>query len=93
MSKFLHLHCKQHADFTIRRSSYNNVGTYSQNGIFSVNQKSDDTWSNTFSSSSGEYQTDVMTWTYTPTGTILETGGGDEFLPPYIAIYAWYRTA
>ena len=29
----------------------------------------------------------------TPEGTISETGSGTEYMPPYITVYAWYRTA
>ena len=36
---------------------------------------------------------DKLTFNYTPVGTLSSTGSGEEFLPPYITVYAWYRTA
>ena len=35
----------------------------------------------------------LITWTYIPTGTLSSTGSGEEFLPPYMTVYAWSRTA
>ena len=34
-----------------------------------------------------------ITWTYTPTGSISSTGSGSDYMPPYITVYAWRRTA
>ena len=36
---------------------------------------------------------DVLRWTYTPTGALTSTGSGREFLPTYITVYTWHRTA
>ena len=76
-----------------RRSSYNIISTYGDTGIFIVDQSSGDTLCQRWSSANGSNQTDVLTWTYTPTGTLSNTGSGQEFLPPYMTVYAWYRTA
>ena len=32
-------------------------------------------------------------YNHTPTGTISNTGSGTDYMPPYITVYAWYRTA
>ena len=44
-----------------------------------------------FESSSENY--DTLTFSYQPSGTLSSTGSGEEFLPPYITVYAWYRSA
>ena len=36
---------------------------------------------------------DVITFNYTPEGTLSNIGSGEEFFPPYITVYAWYRSA
>ena len=41
-------------------------------------------------SDSDEYK---ITWDYTPTGTIENTGQGADYMPEYITIYAWKRVA
>ena len=64
-----------------------------KNGVFSYSQKSCDTWSFAIDSAHNSIITDVVKWTYTPSGTLSETGAGEEFLPPYMTVYAWYRTA
>ena len=69
------------------------ISSYSNNGIFSVNLRSGDSWGNTIEHLSYDHQCDIITWTYTPSGILSETGSREEFLPPYIAVYAWYHTA
>ena len=79
-----------------RNTGANNVHTMtdgSATGIFSLNEQSGDKWSAALSDTSGSHNTDVITWTYTPEGTLSVTGEGSEYLPPYITVYAWYRTA
>ena len=34
-----------------------------------------------------------ITWNYTPAGTVNNTGSGSDYMPPYITVYAWRRTA
>ena len=36
---------------------------------------------------------DTVFFDYTPEGTISSTGDGEEFMPPYITVYCWKRTA
>ena len=35
----------------------------------------------------------IINFSATPSGTISSTGSGTDYLPPYITVYCWYRTA
>ena len=81
-------------DLQFRRSTNsNNVYTDGSNGIFTFNKEGGTSWQYTTDFSYNPSNSDIVTWTYTPEGTLSETGSGEEFLPPYITVYAWYRTA
>ena len=70
-----------------------NVLTNSSSGTLNVSARSgsSSTYGVTFGSTSDTC--DTLTFNYTPAGTLSSTGSGEEFLPPYITVYAWYRTA
>ena len=44
-------------------------------------------------SSSSDNDHYKATWNYTPAGTVGYTGSGSDYMPPYITVYAWRRTA
>ena len=63
------------------------------NGCFTYSTGTGKSFATSISIESTANNSDQLTWTYTPTGTLSNTGSGEEFLPPYITVYAWYRTA
>ena len=36
---------------------------------------------------------DTVFFDYIPAGTISETGSGQDYMPPYMTLYCWQRTA
>ena len=64
---------------------YGNKGIYSLPGFGSTNYAEINCNTSTATS------TQLLSWTYTPDGTLSSTGSGEELLPPYITVYAWYR--
>jgi hypothetical protein len=44
-------------------------------------------------STSGDADHYKITWNYTPAGTVGNTGSGSDYMPPYITVFAWRRTA
>ena len=75
-----------------RSDNGSNTAKYANNGIYSLNTESGKTSSYQLTSEQVSNTWDVVTWTYTPSGSLSSTGSGEEFLPPYITVYAWYRT-
>ena len=39
------------------------------------------------------YKGDRITFSAAPSGTISSTGSGEEYMPPYMTVYCWQRTA
>ena len=74
-------------------SNGNVVELYGKKGIYSLSGDSGQTSTYGITGEASSNTWDVVSWTYTPEGTLSETGLGEEFLPPYITVYAWYRTA
>ena len=70
-----------------------NVLTNSTTGALNVSARSGSSSSNGVTFGSSSDTCDTLTFSYTPSGTLSSTGSGEEFLPPYITVYAWYRTA
>ena len=70
-----------------------NVLTNTTAGALNVSARSGTSASYGISFASDSEKNDTLTFNYTPSGTISSTGSGEEFLPPYITVYAWYRTA
>ena len=71
----------------------NVIELYGKNGIYSLTGDSGMSSSFGIAGESNSNQWDILTWTYTPSGTLSSTGSGEEFMPSYITVYAWYRTA
>ena len=64
--------------------------------VFSVtnNDSNNVKWNYSLSvNTSSSTQGDRVQFDYTPEGTISSTGDGEEFMPPYITVYCWRRTA
>ena len=68
-------------------------GINSSNGYFTISKSTGQNFSAQITVESGSANGDQLILNYTPTGTLSSTGSGEEFLPPYITVYAWYRTA
>ena len=68
---------------------------YANNEIFSYSQGSSNSSKRIahLNAAPSSVKSDLLTWTYTPEGTISRTGSGEEFMPPYMTVYAWYCTA
>ena len=77
--------------FGVRKSMAmgENVGDCS--GVFTLQVKSGETWRNTTDYSPNEHQLDRIIMRFTPTGTISKTGEGENYMPPYMTVYAWRR--
>ena len=69
------------------------LGNSTSNGYLTNNAQAGATGSASITTESTSATGDTLTWNYTPTGTLSSTGSGEEFLPPYMTVYAWYRTA
>ena len=63
------------------------------NGYLTTSTQSGENWQYNTVTNTEWTKIDLLTWTYTPTGKLSSTGSGEEFLPPYMTVYAWYRTA
>ena len=51
-------------------------------------------WSWTFNKDSKDSAYgDTGYFDYTPAGTISSTGSGEDYMPPYMTVYCWQRTA
>ena len=50
-------------------------------------------WNYTLTYEKTSGQGDTVFFEYTPEGTISETGGDEAYIPPYITVYCWQRTA
>ena len=75
-------------------STLNIISTYgSSHPVFSVSEKSGSSWKNQMTGMEYTEATDLLTFDYTPTGSLSSTGSGQEFLPPYMTVYCWQRTA
>ena len=63
------------------------------NGLFSAtdNNGNSSNWSITTEKTSCSW--DTLTWTYTPEGTLSETGQGAQYTQPFVIVVVWYRTA
>ena len=64
-------------------------------GVFHLvkNDSSSGTWTNTLTATSDSGYGDTIQFEYTPSGLISETGNGSEYMPPYMTVYCWQRTA
>ena len=86
-----------------RASAANNISNYGTNSnvSFTVTEQTGDSWKSATSTTSKTHNTDVLTWTYTPKGSVSTTtgdaggGGGHSHSinPPYITLNAWRQTA
>ena len=76
-----------------RRTTTGSTISTSSSSVFTAENNSGKTSSYSISAEENETTWDVLTFNYTPSGTLSNTGSGEEFLPPYITVYAWYRTA
>ena len=64
--------------------------TWSKTGCFSQTSNGGSrSWSGT--NSSGDKVS--VKFDATPSGTVKNTGSGTDYMPPYMTVYAWYRTA
>ena len=71
----------------------NTIENKSNKGILTVESDAGMTASYAITTESSSNDFEVLTFNYTPSGTLSSTGSGAEFLPPYITVYAWYRSA
>ena len=71
----------------------NVIENYGNKGILSVESESGKTTTYNVTTEESSNEWEVLTFSYTPSGTLSNTGSGAEFLPPYITVYAWYRSA
>lgn len=72
------------------RYSGQDDGSWTINGCFSQTSKAGSrSWSAT------NYNGDKVSvkFSATPSGTISSSGSGQDYMPPYLTIFAWYRTA
>ena len=74
------------------------VSTSYYSGVFST--KSNDSNAKTTymavlnsTSISSSVTGDTVSFDYTPEATISETGSGEEYMPLYMTVYCWQRTA
>ena len=64
------------------------------NGYLTANSRTEGVvWDQGLSIESHSTNCDQLVFKYTPSGTLSSTGSEEEFLTPYITVYAWYRTA
>ena len=79
-----------------RASAANNISNYGTNSnvSFTVTEQTGDSWKSATSTTSKQHNTDVLTWTYTPKGSVSTStgnsggGGGHTHTiePPYITL-------
>ena len=68
-----------------------NAGIESGSGI--IRQTFDKDGTDMKAYPTGMYTISAGEHTHTISGTTGNKGGGNDYLPPYITVYAWYRTA
>ena len=56
-------------------------------------QNANTTYSMSVDVSSGSCKGDTVSFDYTTAGTISETGSSEDYMPPYMTVYCWQRTA
>ena len=76
----------------VRPASSTNVLENKSGNILSVSSRTGGTKDSVISTTSSSEACDLLTFNYTHAGTLSSTGSGEEFLPPYLTVYAWYRT-
>ena len=76
-----------------RRTTTGSTISTSSSNVFTAENNSGKTSSYSIGTEESKTTWDVLTFSYTPSGTLSNTGSGEEFLPPYITVYAWYRSA
>ena len=72
------------------RYSGNDDASWGASGVFSTTTKAGSrSWD------AVNYNGDQVSLKFsaTPSGTITNTGQGEDYMPPYITVYAWYRIA
>ena len=78
------------------RRVYNNVNIFANstsNGYLTIKTSSGTNCMTVIATETEYFLSDRLIFNYTPTGTLSSTGSGEEYLPPYMTVYAWYRTA
>ena len=74
--------------------TYNIIRTWGDcNPVFSISDVSGESGQYIMHYNQRATSWDVINFNYTPEGTLSSTGDGQEFMPPYMTMYCWQRTA